>query len=85
MPLVHIFIRVVEDHPQTDDLLDLLQGRLARRAVVGRADDNIPVVFFDDPPREEQHTAVIAALDAIDKSTDRPQGDWQRYLAVECS
>jgi hypothetical protein len=84
MPLAHTFIRLLDEGPHTDNLLDELQIRLTGRAVVGRlaVPEAIPVIFFDDPPVEEQHAVVTAALDAVDKAADRLPGEWKEYLGV---
>ncbi len=83
MPTVQTFIEVLEDDPHTEHLLDQLQVRLTGRAIVGRlAAPTIPVIFFDEPPIEEQHAGVVSTLNAVDESDDRQPGEWQRHLAV---
>jgi hypothetical protein len=85
VPLVRTFIRVVDEGPHTDKLLDDLEARLAGRASVGRREppEAIVVIFFDDPPMDEQHAAVVAELDAIDESAGRQAGEWRSHLAIE--
>lgn len=83
MPTVRTFIEVREEGPRTENLLDELQMRLADRAIVGRlAAPVIPVFFFDDPPTEDQHREVTAALVSIDERAGRQPGEWQDNLAV---
>jgi hypothetical protein len=83
VPAVVTFIEILEEGLHTEHLLDELQVRLHGRAIVGRlAAPTIPVMFFDDPPIEQQHGAAVAALNAVDESEDRQPGEWEHYLAV---
>jgi hypothetical protein len=85
MPIVRTFISRVQEGWHTEHLLEQLEIRLTGRAQVGSRIPStapMPVVFFDDPPVEERHAAVVAELNAIDRAEERQEGDWQAYLAV---
>ena len=83
MAAVLTFIDVLEEGPHAEHLLHELRTRLSGRASVGRSTmPPIHVIFFDDPPVEEQHAAVVSALNAVDELEDRQLGEWERHLAV---
>ena len=80
IPIVRTFIRKLF----TEQLLDDLQVGLATRAIVGGLElpEAIPVLFFDEPRVEDQHAAVVAALNAVDRAAGRQPGEWEAHLGV---
>jgi hypothetical protein len=84
IPIVRTFIRKLDPGPFTEQLLDDLQVMLATRAIVGRLElpEAIPVLFFDEPRVEDQHAAVVAALNAVDRAAGRQPGEWEAHLGV---
>lgn len=84
IPIVRALIRKLDPGPFTEQLLDDLQVRLATRAIVGRLElpEAIPVLFFDEPRVEDQHAAVVATLNAVDRAAGRQPGEWEAHLGV---